>query len=141
MLEPLRDAFSEAKAKGIIRAHGASIHGLKPLRDCPGTKWMDISLNRVNHNGTKMDSEAGGWNDIGDIPEATSNIRKIHAQGTGVIGMKLIGNGAFTDVTTALGLDFGQPIVAAEWLDYDHDGKADLRLTGTVAQPRVRSTR
>jgi aryl-alcohol dehydrogenase-like predicted oxidoreductase len=99
-LEPLRDAFSEAKAKGIIRAHGASIHGLKPLRDCPGTKWMDISLNRVNHNGTKMDSEAGGWNDVGDISQATSNIKKIHAQGTGVIGMKLIGNGAFTDYKT-----------------------------------------
>ena len=35
-LKPLRDALSEAKHKKIIRAHGASCHGLKPLADFSG---------------------------------------------------------------------------------------------------------
>lgn len=95
-LEPLRDAFSEAKGKKIILAHGASCHGLKPLADFPGNHWLDVSLNRVNHNGTKMDGPTGGWNEIGDVPQVVSQLKKVHAQGTGVIGMKLIGNGSFT---------------------------------------------
>ncbi len=42
----------------------------------------------------------------------------------------LRGNGAgqFADVTAALGLDFGKPIVGVEWLDHDHDGRPDLRV-------------
>ena len=38
------------------------------------------------------------------------------------------GNGVFEDVTAVLDLDFGQPIVAAEWVDYDADGTVDLRV-------------
>ncbi len=38
------------------------------------------------------------------------------------------GTGAFTEVTERLGLDFGQPIVEASFLDYDHDGLDDLRV-------------
>ncbi len=99
-LEPIRDAFSEAKAKQIIRAHGASCHGLKPLDDFPGNEWLDVSLNRINHNGTKVDGPTGGWDEVGDVPKVVSQLEKIHAQGAGVIGMKLIGNGAFTDPHT-----------------------------------------
>jgi hypothetical protein len=32
----------------------------------------------------------------GDVSEVTQHIRSVHQQGTGVIGMKLIGEGAFT---------------------------------------------
>ncbi|MFG0316384.1 MAG: FG-GAP-like repeat-containing protein [Planctomycetota bacterium JB042] len=38
------------------------------------------------------------------------------------------GTGAFLEVTERLGLDFGQPIVEASFLDYDHDGLDDLRV-------------
>jgi len=95
-LKPLRDDLSEAKEKKIILAHGASCHGLKPLAGFPGNKWLDISLNRVNHNGTKMDNATNGWNEPGDVPAVISQLEKVHSQGTGVIGMKLIGNGLFT---------------------------------------------
>ncbi len=95
-LEPLRDAFSEAKHKKIILAHGASCHGLKPLADFPGTHWLDVSLNRINHNGVKMDGPTGAWEETGDVPKVVAQLKKIHAQGAGVIGMKLIGNGSFT---------------------------------------------
>ncbi len=42
----------------------------------------------------------------------------------------LRGNGAgqFDDATAALGLDFGKPIVAAAFLDHDHDGRPDLKV-------------
>ncbi|MGE5567926.1 MAG: aldo/keto reductase [Rhodospirillales bacterium] len=94
----LRDEFSEAKSKKIILAHGASCHGLLPLRACPGTTWLDVALLRVNHNGTRMDTLQGGEDDVkGDVDEVVANIKKIHAQGTGVLGMKLMGEGRFTN--------------------------------------------
>jgi hypothetical protein len=94
--EGLRDALSEAKQKKIIMAHGASCHGLLPLRDFPGNKWLDVALMRVNHDGTRMDSLKGAEDDTGDVPEVFTHVKKIHGQGTGVLGMKLIGEGAFT---------------------------------------------
>jgi hypothetical protein len=94
--EGLRDALSEAKHKKIIMAHGASCHGLLPLRDFPGNKWLDVALMRVNHDGTRMDSLKGAEDDTGDVPEVFTHVKKIHGQGTGVLGMKLIGEGAFT---------------------------------------------
>lgn len=99
-LKRLMDAFSEAKEKKIILAHGASCHGLAPLSDFPGTKWLDVALLRVNHNGTSMDVAPGVRNAPGDVPTVVSQIERIHNQGTGVIGMKLIGNGKFTEPET-----------------------------------------
>jgi aryl-alcohol dehydrogenase-like predicted oxidoreductase len=96
-LERLRDAFSEAKHKKVILSHGASAHGLLPVRAFPGNKWVDVALLRINHDGTKMDTIGGsdGSPDKGDVPEVTGHLKSIHGQGTGVIGMKLIGEGRF----------------------------------------------
>jgi len=95
-LKRLRDEFSEVKQKKIILAHGASGHGLLPLRAFPGTNWLDVALLRVNHDGTKMDTIEPESTRKGDVREVVSHIAKIHAQGTGVIGMKLMGEGRFT---------------------------------------------
>ncbi|MBM3744962.1 MAG: aldo/keto reductase [Acidobacteria bacterium] len=94
--ERLRDELSAAKQKKTILAHGASCHGLVPLRAFPGTKWLDVALLRVNHDGTRMDSLAGREDDQGDVNEVVTHLKKIHAQGTGVLGMKLMGEGQFT---------------------------------------------
>jgi aryl-alcohol dehydrogenase-like predicted oxidoreductase len=95
--EKLRDTFSEAKDKKTMLAHGASCHGLLPLRNFPGNKWLDVALMRVNHDGTKMDSiQTRDTEDKGDVGEVFSHVEKVHAQGTGVLGMKLIGEGRFT---------------------------------------------
>jgi predicted aldo/keto reductase-like oxidoreductase len=93
--KPIRDAFSEAKAKKIILAHGASCHGLLPLRAFPGNQWLDVALLRVNHAGTMMDNLRGD-SAGGDVTEVTGRIRQVHGQGTGVIGMKIMGEGRFT---------------------------------------------
>jgi aryl-alcohol dehydrogenase-like predicted oxidoreductase len=94
-LEKLRDSFSEAKHKQIIRSHGCSGHGLKPIRAYPGTKWLDVALMRVNHDGTKMDNEANSNDDKGVISEVIPIMNKVSAQGTGILGMKIIGEGSF----------------------------------------------
>ncbi len=94
-LKRLRDHFSEAKHKKIILAHGASCHGILPLREFPGNQWLDVALLRVNHNGTRMDNLQGEDKGEGNVPEALAHIQSVHAQGTGVIGMKIMGEGAF----------------------------------------------
>ncbi|MBI1389601.1 MAG: aldo/keto reductase [bacterium] len=96
-LRPMMDGLEEAKAREAIRSHGASAHGLNPLADMHGCPWLDVALVRVNHDGTHMDGPTGEWTEAGRRDEALGHIRKIHAQGSGVIGMKLIGNGEFTD--------------------------------------------
>jgi len=96
-LKRLQEELSEAKAKNVILAHGASVHGLLPLRAFPGTEWLDVALLRVNHNGTRMDTlQMRDTDDLGNVDEVVSHARKIHAQGTGVLGMKLVGEGRFT---------------------------------------------
>jgi 1-deoxyxylulose-5-phosphate synthase len=82
----LQDAFSDLKAKKVILAHGASVHGMQGLSRFPGNKWLDVALMRINHTGTRMD---------GDVNQVAEQAKKIHAQGTGVLGMKLIGEGSF----------------------------------------------
>ena len=98
-LERLRDSFSQMKEKKILHAHGASCHGLLPLRAFPGNKWLDVALLRVNHNGARMDSLKGDSTgaERGDVTEVTARIQQISGQGTGVIGMKLVGEGLFRD--------------------------------------------
>ena len=93
----LQDGLSEAKEKKIILAQGASVHGLPALRTFPGNKWLQIAMIRMNHNGTKMDTEA--MRDIeaqGNVDEVVAHTKKVHAQGMGVISMKLAGEGRFT---------------------------------------------
>jgi hypothetical protein len=95
--KPAQDTFENAKVKKLIGAHGASCHGLLPLRRMQDTKWLDVALLRCNHNGTRMDTLQGGeGEDKGDVPEVTSRIKTIRSNGTGVIGMKLVGEGRFT---------------------------------------------
>lgn len=93
----LRDEFSEAKQKKIILARGASCHGLLPLRTFPGSvDWLDVALVRVNHNGTKMDTlKPNDTDDTGDVSEVTGHLKAIRSRGTGVIGMKIMGEGQF----------------------------------------------
>jgi len=93
----LRDALSEAKDRKVILAHGASCHGLLPLRAFPArTDWLDVALLRVNHDGTRMDTlKQVDSDDLGDVKEVVGHIKEIRAKGTGVIGMKIMGEGQF----------------------------------------------
>ncbi len=92
-----QDGVLEAKHKQALIGHGASVHGLPALRQMPGNKWLEVAMIRVNHNGTKMDAEDYNTRGLGNVPEVTSTVKQVRTEGMGVISMKLIGEGAFTD--------------------------------------------
>jgi len=92
-----QDGILEAKSKKALIGHGASVHGLPALRQFPGNKWLEIAMIRVNHKGTKMDAEDYNTAGLGDVNEVTSTVKKVHGEGMGVISMKLVGEGAFTN--------------------------------------------
>src|SRR5690242_9470356 len=93
----LQDGFLEAQGKKIILSHGASVHGLPALRTFPGNQWLEIALMRMNHNGTRMDTEEMRDVDAtGKVSEVVAHAKQLHAEGKGLIGMKLCGEGRFT---------------------------------------------
>ena len=91
-----QDGISEAQAKHAVIARGASVHGLPALRQVPGNKWLQVAMIRMNHNGTRMDSEDFMALSGGNVPEVISHVRQVRKEGMGVISMKLVGEGTFT---------------------------------------------
>jgi 1-deoxyxylulose-5-phosphate synthase len=78
------DVLSEAKEKGIIRAHGCSCHSIEALRAAAKSPWVEVDLVRINPIGSHMDAD----------PETVVNvIREMRAEGKGIIGMKILGQG------------------------------------------------
>jgi aryl-alcohol dehydrogenase-like predicted oxidoreductase len=92
-----QDGVQEAKVKKAVVGYGASVHGLPALRQFPGNKWLEIAMIRMNHNGTKMDAEDYNTGGPGNVSEVVTHVKQVHTEGMGVISMKLIGEGAFTN--------------------------------------------
>ena len=90
-----QDAIMEAEAKKHIKSHGASVHGLPALRLVPGNKWLDVAMIRMNHTGASMDAEDYDTRGLGNVDEVVKHVKKVKAEGMGVISMKLIGEGVF----------------------------------------------
>jgi aryl-alcohol dehydrogenase-like predicted oxidoreductase len=78
------DVLSEAKEKGIIRAHGCSCHSIEALRAAAKSPWVEVDLVRINPIGSHMDASP---------QEVVGVLRKMKAAGKGVIGMKILGQG------------------------------------------------
>ena len=92
-----QEGFLEAQQKKALISRGASVHGLPALRQMPGNKFLEIAMIRMNHNGTKMDAEDYNTRGLGDVPEVVTHVKQVRTEGMGVISMKLIGEGAFTN--------------------------------------------
>jgi aryl-alcohol dehydrogenase-like predicted oxidoreductase len=82
------DVLSDAKAKGIIRAHGVSCHTLPALRAAAASDWVDVDLVRLNPIGSHMDS---------DPDTVISVVKQMRSQGKGIVGMKILGQGDLRD--------------------------------------------
>jgi 1-deoxyxylulose-5-phosphate synthase len=99
--EPVMDVLSEAKQKGVIRAHGCSCHSIEALRAAAKSPWVEVDLARVNPVGAHMDAE----------PDTVIGVlREMKASGKAVLGMKILGQGALRDrqdeaIRFALGLN------------------------------------
>jgi aryl-alcohol dehydrogenase-like predicted oxidoreductase len=92
-----QEGILQAQAKKTILARGASVHGLPALRLMPGNQWLQVAMVRMNHNGTQMDGPAGaGSVNPANVGEVVDHVKQLKKENMGVIGMKLIGAGAFT---------------------------------------------
>jgi len=82
------DILADLKDKGLVRAHGVSCHSLGALQAAAGEPWVDTVNARINAYGVKMD---------GPPEKVAPVLQELHKAGKGVVGMKLIGEGAFRD--------------------------------------------
>ena len=78
------DVLSEAKEKGIIRAHGCSCHSIEALRTAAKSPWVEVDLVRINPIGSHMDA---------DPATVMGVMKEMKAAGKGLIGMKILGQG------------------------------------------------
>jgi 1-deoxyxylulose-5-phosphate synthase len=82
------DVLSEAKQKGIIRAHGCSCHSIEALRAAAKSPWVEVDLVRLNPIGSHMDD---------DPQTVLTVVKEMKAAGKGVVGMKILGQGEMRD--------------------------------------------
>jgi aryl-alcohol dehydrogenase-like predicted oxidoreductase len=92
-----QDGLSEARVKKAVISQGASVHGLPALRQMPGNDWLQVAMIRMNHKGTRMDAEDYNTAGLGNVPEVVNRVKQVRKDRMGVISMKLIGEGAFTN--------------------------------------------
>jgi 1-deoxyxylulose-5-phosphate synthase len=123
-----QDGISEAQVKQSVLSHGASVHGLPALRQVPDMKWLEVAMIRMNHKGVRMDAEDYDTNGLGNVSEVVTHVKKIRKDGTGVISMKLVGEGAFTnreDRKAAMKFAFRNAGVTAVTVGYKNTGEID----------------
>jgi aryl-alcohol dehydrogenase-like predicted oxidoreductase len=82
--EGVMDVLSEAKQKGVIRAHGCSCHSIEALRAAAKSTWVEVDLVRINPIGSHMDADPKTVVDV---------LREMKAAGKGIVGMKILGQG------------------------------------------------
>ncbi len=82
------DLLDKVKQQGKIRAHGVSVHALPALTVAAEHPWVDAVHTRINPFGVKMD---------GTPEQVVPIIKRMHANGKGVTGMKIIGEGEFSE--------------------------------------------
>jgi aryl-alcohol dehydrogenase-like predicted oxidoreductase len=82
------DLLDGLKKKGVIRAHGVSCHSLDALNAAADEPWTDCVHARINPYRERTD---------GSAQEVGAAVRRLAAAGKGVIGMKIMGQGAFRD--------------------------------------------
>lgn len=78
------DVLSDAKEKGIIRAHGCSCHSIGALPSAAKSPWVEVDLARVNPIGSFMDA---------DPATVVGVLRQMKNAGKAVVGMKILGQG------------------------------------------------
>jgi len=109
------DVFSEAKQKGIIRAHGVSCHSIDALRAAAASPWVDVDLVRLNPVGAHMDA---------DPQTVISVIKEMRGQGKGIIGMKILGQGAMRKrQDEAIRFALGTGVLDAFTIGAENDGE------------------
>ena len=82
------EALAEARQQGIVKTYGASIHSLDALKTASQDPWIRVILARFNPAEIRMDAAPD---------EVAKVLRQAKANGKGVIGMKILGEGQLWD--------------------------------------------
>jgi len=139
----LLDAFEEAKAGNIIRAHGVSCHSLPALTKAARLDWVDVNLVRINPQGAHIDTPVEQWDaesDASYLPSVLEQIKVMRQNRHGVIGMKIIGNGDFTkpeDREKSIRFTMQSGLVDAVVIGFKSTAEVDeaiLRINSALAQ-------
>lgn len=85
--KPQLDTMAELKSKGVIKAHGVTVHSLDAMQASVASPWVDLIHVRINAYGASMDKK--------NPAEVAPVVKALRAAGKGVVGMKLIGEGKF----------------------------------------------
>jgi predicted aldo/keto reductase-like oxidoreductase len=122
-----QDAVIVAQKRGAVRVRGASVHGLPALRQVPSFDWLQVAMIRVNHNGTRMDTEIADGPGRGNVQEVVDHIHQARAAGIGVISMKLTGEGTFNreDRQKAMKFAFRDARVDSVTVGYKNNAEVD----------------
>jgi len=123
-----QDGISEAQSKQVVLSHGASMHGLPALRQAPENKWLEVAMIRVNHKGVRMDAEDYNTQGLGNVSEVVTHVKQVRKDGMGVISMKLVGEGTFTqraDRQAAMKFAFRNAGVDAVTVGYKNTAEID----------------
>jgi aryl-alcohol dehydrogenase-like predicted oxidoreductase len=81
------EVLSEARLRGIIRAHGVSCHDFGALQTAARHPWVQVDLARINPIHRHMDAD----------PESVIQVlRAMKKAGKGVIGMKILAQGGLS---------------------------------------------
>jgi predicted aldo/keto reductase-like oxidoreductase len=97
----MMDAVAEAQSRKWVRARGVSCHSLPALQIASRLDWVEVNLVRVNPQGVHMDTlkeAVSSSSDASHVPPVLAELKKMKANGHGVIGMKLIAQGKFTNI-------------------------------------------
>ena len=122
------DGIQEAQEKKAVLVRGASVHGLPALRQVPNDKWLQVAMIRMNHKGTAMDAENYATTGPGNVPEVVEHVKQARQEGMGVISMKLVGEGRFTqreDRQKAMRFAFRNAGVTSVTVGYKNNAEID----------------
>jgi 1-deoxyxylulose-5-phosphate synthase len=123
-----QDGVQEAQSKKVVLVRGASVHGLPALRQVPDNKFLELAMIRMNHKGTRMDAEQYDTDGLGNVSEVVTHVKQVRKQGMGVISMKLVGEGSFTnreDRQAAMKFAFKNAGVNAVTVGYKNTAEVD----------------
>jgi len=81
-------ALDKLKQKGVIRSHGLSCHALPAVQTAVEESWVDTIHVRINPFGANMDDK---------VENVEPVVKQLHQNGKGVIAMKVLGEGAFSN--------------------------------------------
>ena len=122
-----QDGIMEAQHRQAIVSHGASMHGLPALRQAPKFQWLDVAMIRMNHKGVSMDAEDYATQGLGNVSEVVTHVKEVKKNNTGVISMKLVGEGTFgrEDRQAAMKFAFRDAGVDAVTVGYKNTAEID----------------